>query len=227
MGSAGLREGGGNERARLPRSIVEEIPYAGDTSPVWSRLNDDLLIRRAHLRLGDRFVGVISLKELPDRTEPGILVPLLALNRERYVLYYRVDIPRAGAELAALRAKATLAAGLKLENFIVKSDRTDPRANAVEKQTDAAMERIISSTQRIFGTTLQLVLYEGNASGLEEAVQETLGVLSRAHGLRGYRETYLLREADLSLLPASPPLVARRRKTRTPAMVDIIPGCGS
>ena len=66
----------------------------------------------------------------------------------------------AGAELAALRAKATLAAGLKLENFIVKSDRTDPQANAVEKQTDAAMERIISSTQRIFGTTLQIVLYE-------------------------------------------------------------------
>jgi hypothetical protein len=55
------------------------------------------------------------------------------------------------------------------------------------------MERIISSTQRIFGTTLQLVLYEGNASGLEESVQETLGALSRAHGLRGYRETYLLK----------------------------------
>jgi hypothetical protein len=53
---------------------------------------------------------------------------------------------------------------------------------AVEKQTDAAMERIISSTQRIFGTTLQLVLYDGSASGLEEGVQETLGVLSRAHG---------------------------------------------
>jgi len=221
-----LSERARNERDRLPRSIVEEIPYAGDTSPVWSLLNDDLLIHRDHLRLGDRFVGVISLKELPDRTEPGILVPLLALNRERYVLYYRVDIPRAGAELAALRAKATLAAGLKLENFLVKSDRTDARANAVEKQSDAAMERLISSTQRIFGMTLQLVLYEGSASGLEEAVQETLGVLSRAHGLRGYRETYLLREAYLALLPGAPPLVERRRKTLTPVMVDMLPVWG-
>jgi type IV secretory pathway VirB4 component len=215
-----------NERDSLPRSIVEEMPYAGDTSPVSSLLNDDLLIRRDHLRLGDRFVGVISLKELPDRTEPGILVPLLSLNRERYVLHYRVEIPRAGAELAALRAKATLAAGLKLENFIVKSDRTDPQASAVEKQSDAAMERIISSTQRIFGTTLQLILYEGDASALEEGVQETLGVLSRAHGLRGYRETYLLREAYLSLLPGAPPLVERRRKTLTPVMVDMLPVWG-
>ena len=211
------------ERDRLPRTIVEEIPYAADTSPVYSLLNDDLLVRRDHLRLGDRYVGVISLKELPDRTEPGILVPLLALNRERYVVYYRVDIPRAGAELAALRAKATLAAGLKLENFIVKSDRTDPQANAVEKQSDAAMERLISSTQRIFGTTLQIVLYEPSATALEEAVQETLGALSRAHGLRGYRETYLLREAYLALLPGAPSLVERRRKTLTPVMVDMLP----
>jgi len=214
------------ERDSLPRSIVEEFPYAGDTSPVWSLLNDDLLVRRDHLRLGDRYVGVISLKELPDRTEPGILVPLLALNRERYVLHYRVDIPRAGAELAALRAKATLAAGLKLENFLVKTDRTDPQANAVEKQTDAAMERIISSTQRVFGTTLQLVLYEGSSGGLEEAVQETLGVLSRAHGLRGYRETYLLLDAYLSLLPGAPPRIERRRKTLTPVMVDMLPVWG-
>ncbi len=221
-----LSERARSDRDGLPQSIVDEFPYAGDTSPVYSLLNDDLLIRRDHVRLGDRFVGVISLKELPDRTEPGILVPLLALNRERYLLYYRVDIPRAGAELAALRAKATLAAGLKLENFIVKSDRTDPQANAVEKQSDAAMERIISSTQRVFGTTLQLVLYEGSAGGLEEGVQETLGVLSRAHGLRGYRETYLLREAYLSLLPGAPALVERRRKTLTPVMVDMLPVWG-
>src|SRR5260370_19439300 len=221
-----LSERARNERDRLRRSIVEEIPYAGDTSPVWSLLNDDLLIRRDHLRLGDRFVGVISLKELPDRTEPGILVPLLALNRERYVLYYRVDIPRAGAELAALRAKATLAAGLKLENCLVTSDRTDARANAVEKQSDAAMERLISSTQRIFGTTLQLVLYEAGASGLEEAVQETLAVLSRAHCLPGYRETYLLREAYLALLPGATPLVDRPRKSLTPSMADMLPVWG-
>jgi len=221
-----LSERARTERDGLPRPLVEDLPYAADTSPVWSLLNDDLLVRRDHLRLGDRFVGVISLKELPDRTEPGILVPLLALNRERYLLYYRVDIPRAGAELAALRAKATLAAGLKLENFLVKSDRTDPQANAVEKQSDAAMERLISSTQRIFGTTLQLVLYEGSAGGLEEGVQETLGVLSRAHGLRGYRETYLLKEAYLSLLPGAPALVERRRKTLTPVMVDMLPVWG-
>jgi type IV secretory pathway VirB4 component len=211
------------ERDGLPRSILEEMPWAGDRSPVSTLLVDDLLIRRDHLRLGDRYVGLISLKELPDRTEPGILVPLLALNRSRYLLHYRVDIPRAGAELAALRAKATLAAGLKLENFLVKSDRTDPQANAVEKQTDAAMERIISSTQRVFGTTLQLVLYEASPETLEEAVQETLGVLSRAHGLRGYRESYLLKEAYLSLLPGASPLVERRRKTLTPVMVDMLP----
>ena len=88
------------------------------------------------------------------------------------------------------------------------------------------MERIISSTQRVFGTTLQLVLYEATPAALEEGVQETLGVLSRAHGLRGYRETYLLKEAYLSLLPGAPALVERRRKTLTPVMVDMLPVWG-
>ena len=51
------RSGRGMSATGLPRSIVDEFPYAGDTSPVWSLLNDDLLIRRDHLRLGDRYIG--------------------------------------------------------------------------------------------------------------------------------------------------------------------------
>ena len=51
-------------------------------------------------------------------------------------------------------------------------------------------------------------------------------MLSRAHGLRGYRETYLLQEAYLSLLPGAPALVERRRKTLTPVMVDMLPVWG-
>lgn len=51
-------------------------------------------------------------------------------------------------------------------------------------------------------------------------------MLSRAHGLRGYRETYLLKEAYLALLPGAPALVERRRKTLTPVMVDMLPVWG-
>jgi len=211
------------ERDGLPSVIVEELPWAGDTSPVWSLLGDDMLVRRSHLELGDRFVTVVSLRELPDRTEPGALVGLLHLCRERYVLSYRVDVPNAASEIAALRAKATLAAGLRLQDFIVESKRTDAVADAVQKQSDEAIERMISSTQRIFGVTLQLVLYETSRTDLEEAVQEVLGVMSRAHGLRGVREGFLLKRAYLSFLPGAPPLVERRRKALTPNMVDLLP----
>jgi type IV secretory pathway VirB4 component len=145
------------------------------------------------------------------------------MGRQQYTVVFRVDIPEARSELAALRAKATLAAGLRLENFLVKSDRADPVAKAVQKQSDEALDRIIASTQRVFGTSLQVILYEKTPELLEEAVQETLGVMSRAHGLRGYRETYLLKPAWLSLLPGAPVLVERRRRTLTPAMVDMLP----
>jgi hypothetical protein len=218
-----LPRGCRGDREGAPRTLVEELPFLGETSPVYALVDDDVLVRRDHLLLGDFFTSVITLKQLPDRTEPGLLVPLLRLGRRKYGLVYRMDVPRTSAELAALRAKATLAAGLRLENFLVKSDRADPVARAVQRQSDEALERIIASSQRVLGTSLQLVLYEESRDTLEEAVEETLAVLSRAHGLRGYRETYLLKPAWLSSLPGAPALLERRRKALTPNAVDMLP----
>jgi type IV secretion system protein VirB4 len=212
------------ERHEPPKSLLEEIPFAADVSPIHSLTDDDMLVRREHLRIGDRFVAVVTLKQLPDKTEPGLLVPLLRMGRTgRYVIVFRVDIPRNSVELAALRAKATLAAGLRLENFLVKSDRSDPVAKAVERQSDEALDRIIGSTQRVFGVGLSVTLHERSAQDLDAAVQETLGVMSRAYGMRGYRETYLLKPAWLSTLPGAPVLIERRRKALTPTMVDMLP----
>ena len=220
---ASLSDRARSEHDGLPRSVVEELPFCADASPIGSLLEDDWVVRRNHLRLGSRYASVVSLKELPDRTEPGLLVPLLRLSRESYRLVYRVDVPRAGVELAALRAKAALAEGLRLENLLVKSDRADPHAEAVGKQVGTALRQLIASTQRIFGTSLQIALYEESPEALEEAIQETLATLSRAHGLRGYRETFNLKPAYLSLLPGAPPLLERRRKALTPVMVDMLP----
>lgn len=193
-------------------------------SPVGGVADDDLRVEKRQLKLGDAFVAVVTLKQLPDKTEPGLLVPLLRMARRgRYEVVLRVDIPRTSAELAALRAKATLAAGLRLENFLVKSDRSDPVAKAVERQSDEALDRIIASTQRVFGVSLSITLYEDSPEALDAGVQEVLGVMARAYGMRGYRETYLLKPAWMSTLPGAPVLVERRRKALTPTMVDMLP----
>jgi hypothetical protein len=211
------------ERDRLPRSIVEEFPFLADASPICGLVDDDVLVRREYLKVGDQCVSVVSLKQLPDRTEPGALVGLLRLPRKSYRLCYRIDIPKSGVELAELRARATLAAGLQLKDMLVKSDRTDPHASAVERQASTAMDRVISSTQRILGTSLQVVLSESSLEALDEAVEETLAVMGRVHGLRGYRETYMLREIYLSLLPGAPMMTERRKRTLTPNAVDLLP----
>jgi hypothetical protein len=211
------------ERDDLPRRVVEEWPYLGDTSASWSLLEDDMAVRPGLLELGDRSVGVVTLKQLPDRTEPGILVPLLSLPRAKYALVFGIEIPRAGLELQALRARARLAAGLRLQNFLVKTDRTDPLAAAVEKQSDEALSQIIVSTLRILGTSLTVTLYEDSKEALEEAAQETIAVMARAHGLRGHRERYLVKEAFLATLPGSTGLLERRRRTLTPVAVDMMP----
>jgi type IV secretory pathway VirB4 component len=211
------------ERDGFPRALLEEAPFLGDVAPAWSLTDDDLLVHQRHLQVGDRFATVINLKELPDSTEPGMLVPLLQLSREKYRVFYRVDIPKVRREYDALRAKANLAEGLRLENFLVESNRPDPHADAVGKQSQEAMTRLIAAAQRIFGVSLQVVLYERSPEALEEAVQETLSRMSRAHGLHGHRETFLLKRAYLSVMPGAPAMVERRRKALTPVAVDLMP----
>jgi hypothetical protein len=221
--------GGNRVLLELPKPCIGEETSLGEPSflpegsPIDALLDEDLVVRREFLRIGPYFSGVITLKQLPDTTEPALLVPLLRLPRARYSIAYRIDVPKTRAELAALRAKATLAAGLRLENFLVKSDRSDPVARAVEKQTDEALERVIASSQRVLGTSLSIVLHEETPAALEGALEDTLAVLARAHGLRGYRETYLLKRAWLSTLPGAPVLVERRRKALSPNAVDMLP----
>jgi type IV secretory pathway VirB4 component len=211
------------ERDGFPRALLDEVPFLGDVAPAWSLTDDDVLVHQRYLEVGDRFATVVNLKELPDSTEPGMLVPLLQLSREKYRVFYRVDVPKVRIEYDALRAKANLAEGLRLENFIVQSNRPDPHADAVGKQSQEAMTRLIAAAQRIFGVCLQVVLYERSPEALEEAVQETLSRMSRAHGLHGHRETFMLKRAYLSVMPGAPPMVERRRKALTPVAVDLMP----
>ena len=225
---AGLPLGALSARARgerwdVPRPLFEALPYMADTSPAWALLEDDVVVRREYLAVGDRFLTVLSVKALPDRTEPGLLLPLLHLSRRRYYVSYGVEIPEAGLEIASLKARARLAAGLKLQNFLVRTDRQDPLAAAVERQADEALAKMIASTQRILGASLHVVLYEDSPEDIEEGVQEVLATMSRAHGLRGVRETYLLKPAFLSTLPGAPSLVERRRRTLSPVAVDLMP----
>jgi hypothetical protein len=207
----------------FPRSIVEEHPFLADVTPTWSLLDDDMVVHQRYLQVGGWYVTVLNLKELPDATEPGVLVPLLQLPREKYRLVYRLDIPDTRPEVDALRAKAALADGLRLDNLLVQSNRPDPHAEAVGKQSQEAMRKLIASAQRLFGVSLQVALYERSPEALEEAVQETLTRMARAHGLHGQRETFLLQQSYLGLLPGSPPLVERRRKALTPVAVDLMP----
>lgn len=209
-------------RDNLPQAILAEEPFLSDISPLLTVADDDLRVYRDYLRLGNRFVSVITLKEMPDRTEPGLMVPMLRMGREKYWIVYSVDIPARSKEITALRKQAAMAEGMRRAT-LVKTDRTDPHADAMAKQTNDALAKMFASSQRVFGVTLQVLLIERTPEDLDDAVQETLSSMSAAQGMRGYREAYMLKQAFLSLLPGAPRFVERRRKALTPEMVDMAP----
>lgn len=207
------------------RSLRSLPPAAGGVQGepgVSALLDDDLFVSRTHLIVGDHAVGILSMKDLPDRTEPGLLVPLLRLGRDRYRLMYGVDIAQRSGEISALRRKQALAEGLR-HTTVVESARTDPHADAVSAQSTEAMRRIFSSTQRLFGTSLQLVFMERSVEALDEAMQEGISAMAVLQGMRGYRETFLLRKLFLSQVPGAPAVAERQRKALTPVMVDMQP----
>ncbi len=208
--------------ATQPLSALSPWDSSDDMALSCSLLEDDIVVNRTYLAVGEHAVGIVSLKDLPDRTEPGLLVPLLRLGRQKYRLVYSVDVPERSDEIAALRRKAALAEGLR-HTTVVETARTDPHADAVSAQSTEAMRRIFSSTQRLFGTSLHLVLIEKTPNALEEAVQEALSAMTALQGMRGYRETFLLRHLFLSQVPGAPPAFERRRKALTPVMVDMQP----
>jgi hypothetical protein len=210
------------EQDRLPAQVVKESPFTADVSRVGALLTDDLLVRRQYLQIGDRYLTVVWLKGMPDQTEPGTVIPLLRLGREKYHLVYSVNLPNRDSIIESLSRQAKVAEGMRHASM-VKTDRTDPAADAVASQANEALKEMISSDKRLFGTTLQVVLIERSPDALNEAVEDTLAAMSTARGMRGYRETFLLQPIFLSMLPGARPLSQRQRKALTPSMVDLQP----
>jgi type IV secretory pathway VirB4 component len=215
--------GWARDNYRFPKAVTEAEPYLADTSPIASVLDDDLVVHENRLDLGDRHIGIIALKELPDQTEAGMIVPLLRLPREKYRLVYSINIPDKRRTIEDLRSQTDRAAGLESAT-LVKSSRKDAAAEVIGNQANEAMRRLIASKDRMFGISMNLVLLERSPEALEGAVQETLSAMASTHGLRGYRETYNLLPAFLSLLPGAPRMgINRQRRAVTPVMVDMMP----
>jgi len=115
-----------DDRHDLPQSILQVHPFLADASPLWELTDDPLTIDRRYLRLGSWYVGVVTMKKLPDATYAGSLVPLLRLPIPRYTVSFRVNIRDQAAEIAALAMASKMADAWKQASLFGSSKREDP-----------------------------------------------------------------------------------------------------
>ncbi len=212
-----------HEDDRLPESLLALYPFLADAAPLWDVTDDTLTIEREHLRLGEFFVGAVTMKRLPDQTQAGTLVPLLRLPLPRYLISFRVNVLDQAQEIAALAAASRLADAWKAASLFASSKREDPAVVSLQRQKDSALRRVYETSQRLLGLSLTLVLFARSRRELDEHVRTALGALAMAHGLSGVRETYALLDAFSSTLPGGPELPHTLQKCDSPTVSDLLP----
>lgn len=207
---------------RDEKQLAEIAPYAVNTSPMNVLVDDDVTTGWDYLRIGKYYAGIVSVKELPKEIQPGALTPLLSLGQHRFVVSYRLSKPHKAKVAGKLRRKGIISHGLRRQNMIVESDAKDVHATEISDQVDLALRRIYAQGQTVFGASLQILVYEETPERLDEACAEVVGALSKANGLRGYRETAGLFDAYRSMIPGGADF-PRRKDLMTPEMVDLMP----
>jgi hypothetical protein len=212
-----------DERDDLPDSVLRLYPFLADAAPLWELTDDVLHIEREHLRLGGFFIGVVTMKRLPDQTHAGSLVPLLRLPIPRYVLSFRVNVLDQAAEVSALAAASRMADAWKAAGLFGSTKREDPEVASLQRQKDAALKRVYETSQRLVGLSLTLVLFARSRPELDGHVRTALGAMAMARGLSGVRETYALLEAFSSALPGGPELPHALQKCDSPTASDLLP----
>ena len=207
----------------LPDDILDSYPFLADTSPLFALTDDPLVIDRTFLRLGGFFVGVVTMKRLPDETFAGILVPLLRLPIPSYRVSFRIHVLDQSREIAALARASRMADAWKSANLFGNSQHDDPAVTSLQRQKDDAIRRAYETSRRLVGLSLAVTILARSADELDAHVRTTLSALAMARGLTGVREDYGLIEAFAASLPGGPELRHQVQKCDGPTASDLVP----
>ena len=173
-------------------------------------VNSDIEAERDHLRVGDHFVRVLTMKEAIGETRPLVLDALLKvpgelLCRHRMGAAYRGQGAQGGQQappaLQHLEDRLRLAARQRPR-------KTNPRDVLVDESKQADIEnlgdclRALGDGQQLGEFSLTIVLYGRDRQALDQLVGEFAGVFTNADGSL-FVETYNQLNAYFATVPGN------------------------
>jgi type IV secretion system protein VirB4 len=179
--------------------------------------NSNIEAERDHLRVGDHFVRILTMKESIAETRPLVLDSLLKISANFYVVTEWASIPteKARKEVNKRRQHFNISKTGFISQLGNDPAKTNPRDVLVDESKQADIEnlgdclRVLGDGQSLGDFSLTIVLYGRERHVLDQLAGEFSGVFTNADG-NLFVETYNQINAYFATVPGNYALNLRK-----------------
>ena len=207
---------GRNESFHFLRRLLNYDPWRIDGLPASSRFldyqvaNSDVEAERDHLRVGNHYLRVLTIKEAISETRPLVLRQLLEVQANFCVVTEWVPIDNATARKEITKRRRHF--NISKSSFI-SSVRTDgatmnPRDVLIDESKQADIEnlgdclRVLGDGQSLGDFSLTIVLYAEDKKALDRVLPDVVRIFTSADGTL-FSETYNQLNAYFATVPGN------------------------
>lgn len=173
-------------------------------------VNSNIEAERAHLRVGDHFVRVLTMKEAITETRPLVLDALLKIPANFYVVTEWTPLPadKARKEVNKRRRHFNMSKTGFVSQIGNDATKTNPQDVLVDESKQADIEnlgdclRVLGDGQSLGDFSLTIVLYGRAKLELDQLVGEFTSVFTNADG-NLFAETYNQLNAYFATVPGN------------------------
>src|SRR5579872_3292557 len=205
-----------NECFRFLRCLLNYDDWRIDGHPNGTQFldyqvaNSDIEAERDHLRVGDHYVRVLTIKEAISETKPLVLRHLLEIQANFCVVTEWAPIDNAVARKEITKRKRHF--NVSKSSFIssVHSDAAtvNPRDVLIDESKQADIEnlgdclRVLGDGQTLGDFSLTIVLYADNKKTLESVLPDVVRIFTTSDGTL-FSETYNQLNAYFAIVPGN------------------------
>ncbi len=172
-------------------------------------VNSDITAERDHLRIGEHYVRLLTMREAISETRPLVLDRLLKIEANFYAVTEWTPLATDAARKEVVKrrrhanvSKAGFVSSMKDESQVNQRDVLIDEGKQADIETLGECLRALADGQVLGDMSLTVVLYDKDRSTVDREVSEFAGVFTNADGLL-FPETYNQLNALFAVVPGN------------------------
>jgi len=207
---------GQNDLFRFFRRLLNYDPWRIEGLPTGSHFldyqvaNSDVEAERDHLRVGNHYVRVLTIKEAISETKPLVLKQLLEIQANFCVVSEWVPIDNATArkEITKRRRHFNVSKSSFISSVRADAATVNPRDVLIDESKQADIDnlgdclRVLGDGQTLGEFSLTIVLYAEDKGTLDRVLPDVVRIFTSADGTL-FSETYNQLNAYFAIIPGN------------------------